>query len=60
MNVIKWVICGAIGAELADADLGEFKQRMFQQSFSPFDFLWFGLAALTAYRVGSGTANNES
>jgi hypothetical protein len=33
--------------------------EVFQESFSFFDILWFLLAALTAYRVGSGTASSD-
>ena len=33
---------------------GEMRQAAFWESFSPLDLLWFGLAALTAFRVGSG------
>lgn len=33
--------------------------ELFQESFSPYDLLWFGLAALTAYRLGSGTAKDD-
>ena len=37
----------------------ELKEQLFKQSFSPFDLLWFGLAALTAYRVGNGLNTDE-
>ena len=30
------------------------KDEVFKQSFGPWDLLWFGLAAFTAFRVGSG------
>ena len=34
---------------------GGIKQAAFRDSFSPFDLLWFGLAMVTAFRLGSGT-----
>jgi hypothetical protein len=37
----------------------QIKQEIFKQSFSPWDLLWFGLAAWTAFKVGSGLAANE-
>jgi hypothetical protein len=32
---------------------------IFQESFSPYDILWFLLAAFTAYRLGSGTGTES-
>jgi hypothetical protein len=32
---------------------------VFQNSFSPYDILWFLLAAFTAYRLGSGTGTES-
>ena len=32
---------------------------VFQESFSPYDILWFLLAAFTAYRLGSGTGTES-
>ncbi len=40
---------GAFSAGIRDA--------AFKESFSPFDLLWFGLAAFTAFRLGSGGTN---
>ena len=37
------------------ADVGEVKKHVFWASFGPFDILWFGLAVVTAFRLGSGT-----
>lgn len=33
---------------------GLFRDAAFQASFTAYDLLWFGLAALTAFRLGSG------
>ena len=30
------------------------KEEAFKESLSPFDLLWLGLAAFTAFRVGAG------
>jgi hypothetical protein len=38
---------------------GGLKNRAFWDSFSPFDLLWFGLAMLTAFRLGSGTSSPD-
>lgn len=41
--------------ELMTGSIGEsVKSAAFKESFSPFDALWFFLAAATAFRVGSG------
>jgi hypothetical protein len=34
---------------------GEAKKQAFMASFTPFDFLWFGLALYTAFNVGYGS-----
>lgn len=44
--------------ELAQEIAGFAKDEAFKASLSPFDLLWLGLAAFTAFRIGSG-ANNE-
>ena len=38
---------------------GSVKDEAFRESFAPFDLLWFGLAAFTAFRVGSGMAGDD-
>ena len=38
---------------------GALEWQVFLQSFNPFDLLWFGLAAFTAFRVGSGLAADD-
>lgn len=38
---------------------GVMKQQAFMESFNAFDLLWFGLAAFTAFRVGSGLAGED-
>lgn len=40
---------------LADA----VKEEGFRESFNPFDLLWLGLAAFTAFRVGSGLVGDD-
>lgn len=35
------------------------KEAGFRESFNGFDLLWFGLAAFTAFRVGSGYAGDD-
>ena len=37
----------------------EARSTAFQDSFTPWDLLWFGLAAVTAFKVGSGLASDE-
>jgi hypothetical protein len=37
----------------------QIKEQAFQSSFGPYDLLWFGLAAMTAFRVGRGTQENH-
>ncbi len=34
------------------------RAEVFKGSFSPWDLLWFGLAAFTAFKIGSGLAND--
>ena len=34
------------------------KAEAFKDSFNPFDLLWFGLAAFTAFKVGSGGSDD--
>ena len=34
------------------------RESAFQDSFGPFDLLWFGLAAFTAFRLGSGSTDD--
>jgi hypothetical protein len=41
--------------EFKNALVGAVKQSAFKDSFSPFDILWFLLAVLTSFRLGSGT-----
>lgn len=43
---------------LMGAVKGSVRSQSFRESFSPYDGLWFILAALTAFRLGSGTASN--
>lgn len=38
---------------------GAITDQAFQESFTAFDLLWFGLAALTAFRLGSGATDEE-
>ena len=53
--------------EQAKADfeniIGQFetdvRNETFTSSFSPLDLLWFGLAAVTAFKIGSGLTNGE-
>jgi hypothetical protein len=37
----------------------EWKKEAFLESFSPYDLLWFLLAAWTAFKLGSGLTNDE-
>ena len=43
--------------------IGDFEEGMrdaaFKDSFGPFDILWFALAAITAFSVGSGHAGDD-
>lgn len=38
---------------------GALEWQVFLQSFNPLDLLWFGLAAFTAFRVGSGLVGDD-
>jgi len=42
-----------------DATLAGMKGELFRRSFGPFDILWFGLAVVTAARLGAGTVRTE-
>ena len=46
-------------ANLKDAIQGFARNEGFKSSFGPFDLLWFGLAAFTAFRIGSGVSKSE-
>lgn len=37
----------------------EIRSKAFSESFSPWDLLWFGLAAVTAFKLGSGLTSDE-
>jgi hypothetical protein len=37
----------------------QIKQQAFQASFGPYDLLWFGLAAVTAFRIGRGKEDHD-
>lgn len=37
----------------------EVSAEVFKESFGPLDLLWFGLAAFTAFKIGSGLAKDE-
>lgn len=44
-----------IQGEAVEAEMvSEFRDMGFKGSFGPFDLLWFGLATMTAYKVGRG------
>ena len=45
----------AMMKELMSAFSDGLRSDAFKESFSPFDLLWFGLAAFTAFRLGSGS-----
>jgi hypothetical protein len=38
---------------------GKVFEEAFRESFGMYDLLWFGLAAFTAFKVGSGTAGSD-
>ena len=40
-------------------DVAEFKQQMFVAEFGVFDLLWFGLAAFTAFGLGSNSVGGD-
>ena len=44
--------------EFAGALASGIKESAFTESFSPVDLLWFGLAAFTAFRIGSGATDD--
>lgn len=44
----------ALMQQLMGAFTDDIRGDAFKESFSPFDLLWFGLAAFTAFRLGSG------
>lgn len=45
--------------QLAEVLTTTIRDEAFKQSFAAFDLLWFGLAAFTAFKIGSGTATGE-
>jgi hypothetical protein len=45
--------------ELMSSVTGAIRQQAFTASFSPYDLLWFGLAAFTAFRIGSGNESSD-
>jgi hypothetical protein len=67
----RWTALGAVeqkkrmddkatlNRELAGALQGAIKRQGFLASFSPYDFLWFFLAAATAFRIGSGGGGDD-
>lgn len=46
--------------ELVNLFKAQFEQQLFKQSFGAYDLLWFGLAAFTAFKVGSGNEEESS
>lgn len=46
-------------ARLKDAIHRDARSDAFKSSFGIFDLLWFGLAAFTAFRIGSGLSRGE-
>ena len=45
--------------EFVGALTGNVRDEAFKASFSPYDLLWFGLAAFTAFKLGSGLASDD-
>lgn len=45
--------------QFRDVVASEVRDEALSESFSPWDLLWFGLAAFTAFRVGSGMVTDE-
>lgn len=45
--------------EIMGAFHGAIRRMAFQASFSPYDLLWFGLAAFTAFKLGSGATGDD-
>ncbi|MGL6096545.1 MAG: hypothetical protein ACRC7O_12195 [Fimbriiglobus sp.] len=46
-------------AAVGELVAGGARDSIFQGSFSLFDVLWFGLAAMTAFRIGSGIVSDD-
>ncbi len=46
-------------AALASEYRAELRGEVFQKSFGPINLLWFGLAALSAFKIGSGFSWNN-
>jgi hypothetical protein len=44
-------------AELFEQLESQIREQAFTESFTPWDLLWFGLAAFTAFRIGSGLSS---
>lgn len=53
---VVWLLVDQLAGQAAanGVDVGELRSAVFEESFSPWDLLWFGLAMFTAFRVGSG------
>lgn len=49
---VSWAICGTIATSLG-------KKPEFGETFSFYDILWFGLAIITAYKVGVGAYGDD-
>ena len=49
----------ALWSEPVEIDLNAIKMQAFQAQFGLFDLLWFGLAAFTAFGLGSGTVGGD-
>jgi hypothetical protein len=47
-------------AALVDQFVAEARKSAFRESFTPWDLLWFGLAAYTAFKIGSGADQQQS
>ena len=45
--------------ELIDTMAESAREETFKASFGPLDLLWFGLAAFTAFKLGSGLASDD-
>lgn len=46
------------GEAVEGAMVAKFRDMAFKASFGPFDLLWFGLAMMTAYKVGRGAESD--
>jgi predicted Zn finger-like uncharacterized protein len=55
--VDHYVADAGAGGDLAA--IAQVKQQIFQDSFGPLDLLWFALAAMSAFRIGSNLADDE-